>query len=703
MTTAVAALALTLSQTWVGPVALATGVNPLSALRAGPKSPPPLSARAAVRPAAVVQIVAHQDDDLLFMNPDLSNSIRAGLKVTTVYVTGGAAGTGAAYSAHRQDGARLAYARMAGQAAGTGAGECADDPGPACWDRENYRPAPDGPVAERFTLKTNRSIRLVFLDLPEYADSAYLGGNALRRLWETRNTATPAQTVTLDMDGPGTVWPQAYDGRRLLGMLRAVLADQGPTLIRLQDPAPDPMLWSSHAEHDHPDHISTAWFADAAVDAYTATGRRALVEHYRDYNTWSSPAALSTAETADKQATFGRYAGRDVRLPTGAAFAESAYSSWLSRQYLRHPRSSQVVAADRAGLLHAFAVESGSLLEWAEDQDKVWHGPVAHGGPGGPLADGVTVTRRRDGGLVVLGQRADTGETVSRAQDPAGGWAWSGLGSPDPVAPAEASKLDNPALQVSLPAVAADGEGRLHLFVRNRRGGISGKAQTGPDGPWGEWTDLGGAGVQDAPSAATGPDGRIEVFAVTASANTRPTVLHWSQPTPAAPLVPDPGFPAVAPVGDVGVGSDPDGRLVLFYRQLSGDPVPGSATRSYTMRLVQSEPGGPWTPEAAPVGGGPDHGGSGEPAVAPGGGSSPHRMVVAVRNRDGGISVNRQGADGQFGDWNDLDGFVVGSPAVGVDRDGLTDLVALGPDGRLRQSRQRPDGSFGGWSIVAGP
>ncbi|WP_316526056.1 PIG-L family deacetylase [Kitasatospora brasiliensis] len=653
----------------------------------------------------MVQVVAHQDDDLLFMNPDLSNSIRAGLKVTTVYVTGGAAGTGAAYAAHRQDGARLAYARMAGQTSGTGIGDCADDPGPACWDRDDYRPAPDGPVAERFTFKKNRSVRLVFLDLPEYADSAYLGGNALRRLWDTRDTAAPARTVTLDMDGPGTVWPQTYDGRRLLGMLRALLADQGPTLIRLQDPAPDPTLWSSHAEHDHPDHISTAWFADAAADAYAAGGRRALVEHYRAYNTWSSPAVLSTAETADKQAVFRRYAGRDSRLPTGAAFTGSAYASWLSRQYQRSPRSTQVVAADRAGLLHAFAVEGGSLLEWAEDADKVWRGPVAHGGPGGPLAAGVTVIRRRDGALAVFGQRSDTGELVSRAQDPAGGWTWSALGSPDPVAPPGASKLDNPALQVSAPVLAADGEGRLHLFVRNRRGGVSGRAQTGPDGPWGEWADLGGANVQDAPSAVADADGRIEVFAVAASANIRPTVLHWSQSAPGGALVPDPDFPAIAPVGDVGVGAAADGRLVLFYRQLSeGDLPPGSSTRSYTMRLAQSEPGGRWAPEVEPVGGGPDHGGGGEPAVVSASGPAAARpMVVAVRNRDGGISVNRQGVDGRFGGWSDLDGFIVGAPAAGVDRDGLTDLVALGPDGRLRQSRQRPDGSFGGWTIAEEP
>ncbi|MBV2151779.1 PIG-L family deacetylase [Kitasatospora sp. SUK 42] len=694
MTTAVAALALMVSQTWAAPTVLTTG--PRHHL------PPPLE-RTAGRPTTVVQVVAHQDDDLLFMNPDLSNSIRAGLKVTTVYVTGGAAGAGAAYAAHRQDGARLAYARMAGEATGAGAGECADDPGPACWDRENYRPAPGGPVAERFTLKANRSLQLVFLNLPEYADSSYLGGNALRRLWETRDSAVPARTATLDMDGPGTVWPQVYDGKRLLGMLDDVLADQRPTLVRVQDPAPDPTLWTAHADHDHPDHISAAWFADAAVAEYTALGRQVLVEHYRDYNTWLSPAVLSSVETAAKYATFRRYAGRDVNLPTGAAFAKGRYGGWQSRQYLRSPRSTQVVAADRTGTLHAFAVESGSLLEWAEDEDKVWHGPVVHERPGGPLAAGLTVTRRGDGGLAVFGQRADTGEIVSRTQDPAGEWTWTGLGSPDTMAAQGTSKLADPALQVSLPVSVADGTGRLHVFVRNRGGGISSRTQTGPDGTWGDWADLGGAGVQDAPSAVADANGRIEVFAVAAPPGARPAVLHWSQPTPDGVLAPDHDFPSVSPSGGIAVGTDPDRRPVLFYRQLSsGNPL-SEDVRSYTMRLVQGDPDGRWAPETEPVGGGPDHGGSGAPAVASAPGPSPHRTVVAVRNRDGGVSVNREGADGRFGDWSDLAGFIVGVPAAGVDRDGLTDLVALGPDGRLRESRQREDGSFGDWSTVGEP
>src|SRR3712207_5219086 len=87
--------------------------------------------------AAYLNVVAHQDDDILFLNPDLSNSLAAGRPNTTVYLTAGEAnvpgGSGRPgdptfaecqgggldredYARCRQLGARAAYARMTGVA-----------------------------------------------------------------------------------------------------------------------------------------------------------------------------------------------------------------------------------------------------------------------------------------------------------------------------------------------------------------------------------------------------------------------------------------------------------------------------------------------------------------------------------------------------------------------------------------------------------
>ncbi|HEY9279811.1 MAG TPA: PIG-L family deacetylase, partial [Eoetvoesiella sp.] len=60
--------------------------------------------------------VAHQDDDLLFMNPDIETTIDAGGCVRTVYLTAAERGEGVPYMLGRARGVRAAYAHMAGSA-----------------------------------------------------------------------------------------------------------------------------------------------------------------------------------------------------------------------------------------------------------------------------------------------------------------------------------------------------------------------------------------------------------------------------------------------------------------------------------------------------------------------------------------------------------------------------------------------------------
>ena len=64
----------------------------------------------------VMNIVAHQDDDLLFQSPALISVIREGLCVRTVYVTAGDANQTADYWTSRENGVRAAYAELAGVA-----------------------------------------------------------------------------------------------------------------------------------------------------------------------------------------------------------------------------------------------------------------------------------------------------------------------------------------------------------------------------------------------------------------------------------------------------------------------------------------------------------------------------------------------------------------------------------------------------------
>jgi len=61
-----------------------------------------------------MNIIAHQDDDILFMNPDIAHAIQQNHSILTVYLTAGDAGLGSDYMVVREQGARAAYANMAG-------------------------------------------------------------------------------------------------------------------------------------------------------------------------------------------------------------------------------------------------------------------------------------------------------------------------------------------------------------------------------------------------------------------------------------------------------------------------------------------------------------------------------------------------------------------------------------------------------------
>ncbi|WP_084579434.1 PIG-L family deacetylase [Kutzneria sp. 744] len=151
---------------------------------------PAIGATAPVnRATAFVNVVAHEDDDILFMNPDVAGGIRAGVPTATVFLTAGEnafAGDPAndpddpycpkppndggnhlgdlsreRYAQCRQQGVRAAYAQMAGVA--------------DVWDGALVD-VTGGDFGELYTLRAKPSVKLVFLDLPEDGD-AQIGGS----------------------------------------------------------------------------------------------------------------------------------------------------------------------------------------------------------------------------------------------------------------------------------------------------------------------------------------------------------------------------------------------------------------------------------------------------------------------------------------------------------------------------------------------
>jgi LmbE family N-acetylglucosaminyl deacetylase len=387
-------------------------------------------------PVAVrfVQVVAHADDDVIFMNPDLASGIRAGHPTIGIYLTAGETDKvdAEAYAARRQAGTRAAYARMAG---------VADE-----WHAERLDVNPTHAV-ELYTLRAKPQVQVVFVNLPESNDPRAAGGReALVRLW--RDSQDMLRVNTLVPAGGVVRQSYVYTHNDVVQLLAGLFSRFEPTVVRAQDPYPDNRYFKiSPRFHDHPDHVMTARFTAAAAALYT--GPRFVLENYRDYNVADAPVNLTPADQRDKADIFGAYVPHDSETSLGPP-----YDSWLPRMYQRYPRGSSWFADGKA-----YAVFSGRLF--AGKPGGAWD-PLPWAS--GPLLPAVSAAR----GWIV-GKRANDNEIVALIDG-----SWRSLGTLGDLA------------QVGSPVT--NGEA---VYVKNARGGVSVWR------PGRDWTDIGGTDIQD--------------------------------------------------------------------------------------------------------------------------------------------------------------------------------------------------------------
>lgn len=267
-----------------------------------------------------MNIVAHEDDDLLFLSPDLLRDIRGGRCVRTVFVTAGdaaerVAGTADQRSVYwhaREAGSRAAYALMSG----------AKD----SWSQSHV--VVRGHRIVMFTLVANPKISLMFLRLPDGnpdgSGSRFHGHESLLKLRSGQIKVIHA------IDGS-----TSYTKAGLLATVTKLVVSYHPDVMRAQDYAsPD-----SAATGDHSDHTTTAILAHAASDRYRAP--HAFVG-YLDYNVAERPANVTGGVLAAKQAAFYAYDRHDSQLrcytralrTTGPDASQcQAYAGWLQRSY----------------------------------------------------------------------------------------------------------------------------------------------------------------------------------------------------------------------------------------------------------------------------------------------------------------------------------------------------------------------------------
>ncbi|MEU4582020.1 PIG-L family deacetylase [Kitasatospora aureofaciens] len=618
-----------------------------TATRAASAAPAPAAPTAITGSGALVmQVVAHEDDDILFMNPDLSNTLASGTPSVTVFVTAGnATGDPCATACwdtggeplrtwNRQMGAVNAYSRM------TGAGDTeptTDEVGH--WTAEAWTVA--GKQVERYVLK-DRPVHLIFLNLHDARLGGVLAG-------DTDTTVVP---VGSPLSGPST-----YTAADVVEVLRQLMVTYRPTVLRAQDELPD-----SRYSGDHSDHVAAARFAGQAALLY---GGPVIQVNYRDYNTSDSPVNLDPATVGTKGVFVSEYASHD--------HSGNYSDSWISRMYYRWSRGTSWAGLNQDGRPQVFVVRAGALHTYWRQADGSWGGPVRMADPGGRLAPGIAVGSNADGRLEVFARRLTDHHIVSLPQGTPNGWWWNGWadhGNPN----AGTGNED----QVGVPVVANSQDGRLELFVRNGGGGLSSIRQTTPGGVWTDtWTDLGGTDLQDPVTAIRNGVGAIEVFA-----GTRTGVLGWWQDAPNG-AVSGPGpIPGARPASPPKAALDQDGRIELAYREAGT----GAMLVSYQIR-----PGGSWSRSPAPLGG---HGGVGEPAAT----THDGRVVLFERNRGGGVSTTAQTAPNSgYGPWQDLGGTVLDHPAALVDGAGVLHVFAIGTDGRVSYRTGTPATGYGAW------
>ncbi|WP_406334793.1 PIG-L family deacetylase [Streptomyces zaomyceticus] len=500
-------------------------------------------ASARTRRSLLLQVAAHPDDDLYFMNPDTQRLLDSGIPLVSVYVTAGEH-TGrnridgmpetppdrAAYSSARHQGLRQSYAEALGL------------PKFTPWRREVLT-LPGGRRAEVDTLTHGgRRTELVFLNLPMHTTRRYM---AVPALWHDRalelRTHLPAGSPLTRSD--------TYDYDQLVGVLVGLLRRHRPTVVHTLDPDPDIQTGDEATRKrdseqpgysDHGDHTAVACFTWAALSRWVSDAVRDgepipafTTTAFRGYYNRHWPKNLPPRVLREKAARLVPYGG-DPTWQCGNPSGCGDYGvggdrpltnrkGWVRSTHHRWPSAGPALAQEPDGSLTAYGVLGLRAVRWRETAPGVWSEPADLGG--GPLAPALGSADLGDGRVLLFGVRfaaldghggPNRRELVLLEQRSPGGpfLAWRGLGNPE--------RTDDRGRRVGAPVAVTAPDGRVHLFVRNADKGVSTRVRAA-DGAWGPWRALPGAAeIQDGLAVSLDATGAVHVHAAG-----RESVRHW--------------------------------------------------------------------------------------------------------------------------------------------------------------------------------
>jgi hypothetical protein len=363
-------------------------------------------------------VVAHEDDDLLFMNPDIASDVAGGHRVIVVYVTAGELGdpSSASYWQGRERGMLAAYGSLL--AAGQVAYRDAIDP---LWTAATE-------TIDGLTFVTYRggAVELVFLRLGDFQTQC---------LWEdvdgcsTVNPHPPAPPYLAATKGTAEIPAQQVTGAQLIDVLAELAIEEHATTIGTLDSTNvyfDALGGAGDGYHEYWDHYFTALFATAAAGrAQPQLGALAL-RSYRGYTISREMPDLSPEQACGKLDTFAHYAIYDtaiVKPDRRARFADCPSCFFTDDYGVTSPGSwerRQLVSATVA-TAGPFALEAGGAC-------------ISSALALGDCGTAAAFTRTPSGQLATTGGCLDVGTAPGHTTTPPPGNASPPSFPPDPVA-----------------------------------------------------------------------------------------------------------------------------------------------------------------------------------------------------------------------------------------------------------------------------